>query len=295
MEKLKGALVVGFLRLFALLPWRVAQNLGAAIGWLMWKLPNGSRDVASINLRKCFPELDEASHQRLLRQSLMAIGKTLTESACSWIWPAERTLKLIRQIDGLDVLQAALDSGKGVVLISSHLGNWEVLLQYASSVSKPMLLYRPIKMQAVDELLIRKRTQQGNSLAPSTKEGILSLIKTVRRGGVAGIAADPEPSVSSGLFVPFLGVPALTSKFVPSLVKDHKAVAVFMHALRLPDGNGYRVVVEAAPEALYGDDQEAAVAALNQGIEKQVRKDPSQYMWNMKRFKKRPAGEAKWY
>ena len=216
MEKLKGALVVGFLRLFALLPWRVAQNLGAAIGWLMWKLPNGSRDVASINLRKCFPELDEAGHQRLLRQSLMAIGKTLTESACAWIWPAERTLKLIRHIEGLDVLQAALDSGKGVVLISSHLGNWEVLLQYASSVSKPMLLYRPIKMQAVDDLLIRKRTQQGNSLAPSTKEGILSLIKTVRRGGVAGIAADPEPSVSSGLFVPFLGVPALTSKFVPS-------------------------------------------------------------------------------
>lgn len=295
MEKLKGALAVGFLRLFALLPWRAAQNLGAAIGWLMWRLPSGSRDVASINLRKCFPELDEAAHQRLLRQSLMAIGKTLTESACSWIWPAERTLQLIHQVEGLDVLQDALASGKGVVLISSHLGNWEVLLQYASSVCKPVVLYRPIKMQAIDQLLIRKRTQLGNTLAPSTKEGLLSLIKTVRRGGVAGIAADPEPSVSSGLFVPFLGVPALTSKFVPSLVKGHKAVALFMHALRLDDGNGYRVVIEAAPDTLYGDDIEAAVAALNQGIEKQVRKDPSQYMWNMKRFKKRPAGEAKWY
>jgi Kdo2-lipid IVA lauroyltransferase/acyltransferase len=294
-EKLKGALVVGFLRMFALLPWRVAQSLGAAIGWLMWKLPNGSRDVASINLRKCFPELDDAGHRRLLRQSLMAIGKTLTESACAWIWPAERTLKLVYQVEGEQVLQDALAGDKGVVLISSHLGNWEVLLQYVSSVSKPTVLYRPIKMQAVDDLLIRKRTQQGNSLVPSTKEGILSLIKTVRRGGVAGIAADPEPSVSSGLFVPFLGVPALTSKFVPSLVNGHKAVAVFMHALRLDDGNGYRVVIEAAPEAIYGDDQEAAVAALNQGIEKQVRKDPSQYMWNMKRFKKRPAGEAKWY
>lgn len=295
MEKLKGALAVGFLRVFALLPWRAAQNLGAAIGWLMWKLPNGSRDVASINLRKCFPELDEAAHQRLLRQSLMAMGKTLTESACSWIWPAEKTLQLIHQVEGLDVLQEALASGKGVVLISSHLGNWEVLLQYASAVCKPVLLYRPIKMQAVDQLLIRKRTQLGSTLAPSTKEGLLGLIKTLRRGGVAGIAADPEPSVSSGLFVPFLGVPALTSKFVPSLVNGHKALAVFIHALRLDDGKGYRVVIEAAPDALYGDDIEAAVAALNQGIEKQVRKDPSQYMWNMKRFKKRPAGEAKWY
>ena len=142
---------------------------------------------------------------------------------------------------------------------------------------------------------MRQRTQLGNELAPSTREGILSLVKRVRNGGIAGIAADPEPSRSSGVFVPFFGVPTLTSKFVPSLVHGHKAVAVFMHALRLEDGSGYRVIIEAAPEALYGDDVELAVAALNQGIEKQVRQAPSQYMWSMKRFKKRPDGEKKWY
>jgi KDO2-lipid IV(A) lauroyltransferase len=267
-EKLKGALAVGFLRLFALLPWRAAQAVGAAIGWLMWKLPNGSREVVRINLAACFPQMPAAEREALQR---------------------------IRQVEGLPVLQAALDSGKGVVLITSHLGNWELLLQYAAFVCQPMLLYRPIKMQAVDQLLQEKRTQLGSSLAASTKEGILSLVKTVRRGGVVGIAADPEPSLSSGLFVPFFGVPTLTSKFVPSLVKERKAEAVFMHALRLDDGSGYRVVIEAAPEALYGEDLEAAVAAINQGIEKQVRQAPSQYMWNMKRFKKRPAGEAKWY
>ena len=295
MEKLKGALVVGLLRVFALLPWGAVQVVGAAIGWLMWKLPNRSRDVVRINLAGCFPELTEPQREAMVGQCLRDTGRTLTESACSWIWPAHKTLGLIKQVEGLPVLQAALDSGKGVVLISSHLGNWEVLLQYASSICKPILLYRPIKMQAVDELLQEKRTQLGNSLAPSTKEGILSLIKTVRKGGVAGIAADPEPSLSSGVFVPFFGVPALTSKFVPSLVQGRKAEAVFMHALRLDDGSGYRVVIEAAPEALYGEDIEAAVGALNQGIEKQVRQAPSQYMWNMKRFKKRPAGEAKWY
>ncbi len=295
MEKLKGALVVGFLRLFALLPWRAVQVVGAAIGWLMWKLPNRSRDVVRINLAGCFPELTEQQREALVGQCLRDTGKTLTESACSWIWPAHKTLGLIKQVEGLPVLHAALDRGKGVVLISSHLGNWEVLLQYASSICQPVLLYRPIKMQAVDRLLQEKRAQLGSTMAPSTKEGILSLIKAVRKGGAAGIAADPEPSLSSGVFVPFFGVPALTSKFVPSLVQGHKAEAVFIHALRLDDGSGYRVVIEAANEALYGEDIEAAVAAVNQGIEKQVRHFPSQYMWNMKRFKKRPAGEAKWY
>jgi KDO2-lipid IV(A) lauroyltransferase len=294
-EKFKGALVVGFLRLFALLPWRAVQAVGAAIGWLMWKLPNRSREVTRINLAGCFAHLPADQRESLVGESLRDIGKTLTESACAWIWPANKTLGLIKQVEGMHVLQDALTSGKGVVLISSHLGNWEVLLQYVCSLCKPIILYRPIKLKAVDELLVKQRVQLGNSLAPSTKEGILSLIKQVRKGGVAGIAADPEPSLSSGVFVPFFGVPALTSKFVPSLVKDRKAEAVFMHALRLSDGSGYRVVIEAAPDALYGEDIEAAVAALNQGIEKQVRQAPSQYMWNMKRFKKRPDGEAKWY
>lgn len=295
MDDLKGRLVVGFLRLFALLPWRAVQAVGSAIGWLMWKLPNGSRQVVRVNLGKCFPDMPAQEREALVGQTLKDIGKTLTESACAWIWPAQKSLGLIRQVEGMEVLQQALQSGKGVVLISSHLGNWEMLLQYVCSLCQPSILYRPPKLKAVDELLVRQRTQLGNELAPSTREGIVSLVKRVRSGGIAGIAADPEPSRTSGVFVPFFGVPTLTSKFVPSLVHGHKAVAVFMHALRLDDGSGYRVIIEAAPEALYGDDVELAVAALNEGIEKQVRQAPSQYMWSMKRFKKRPDGEKKWY
>ncbi len=295
MDDLKGRLVVGFLRLFALLPWRAVQAVGSAIGWLMWKLPNGSRQVVRVNLGKCFPDMAPEAREALVGQTLKDIGKTLTESACAWIWPAQKSLGLIRQVEGMEVLQQALQSGKGVVLISSHLGNWEMLLQYVCSLCQPSILYRPPKLKAVDELLVRQRTQLGNELAPSTREGIVSLVKRVRSGGIAGIAADPEPSRTSGVFVPFFGVPTLTSKFVPSLVHGHKAVAVFIHALRLDDGSGYRVIIEAAPEALYGDDVELAVTALNQGIEKQVRQAPSQYMWSMKRFKKRPDGEKKWY
>ena len=295
MDDLKGRLVVGFLRLFALLPWRAVQAVGSAIGWLMWKLPNGSRQVVRVNLGKCFPDMAPEAREALVGQTLKDIGKTLTESACAWIWPAQKSLGLIRQVEGMEVLQQALQSGKGVVLISSHLGNWEMLLQYVCSLCQPSILYRPPKLKAVDELLVRQRTQLGNELAPSTREGIVSLVKRVRSGGIAGIAADPEPSRTSGVFVPFFGVPTLTSKFVPSLVHGHKAVAVFIHALRLDDGSGYRVIIEAAPEALYGDDVELAVTALNQGIEKQVRQAPSQYMWSMKRFKKRPDSEKKWY
>lgn len=295
MEKIKGWLVVGFLRLFALLPWRAVQAVGAAIGWLMWKLPTGSREVASINLRKCFPELDDAAHQRLLERALSGIGQTLTESACAWIWPAQKSLALVREVEGLEVLQEALASGKGVVGITSHLGNWEVLNHFYCAQCKPIIFYRPPKLKAVDDLLQKQRVQMGNRVAPSTREGILSVIKEVRKGGAVGIPADPEPSRSSGVFVPFLGTQALTSKFVPNMLAGGKAVGVFLHAIRLADGSGYRVLIEAAPEVMYSDDIEQSVAAMSAVIGRYVGQYPDQYMWSMKRFKKRPDGEQRWY
>lgn len=295
MDKFKGALVVGFLRLFALLPWRAVQGLGSAIGWLMWKLPNRSREVARINLDKCFPELANTERERLLRASLQQIGKTFTESACAWIWPADKTLRLVKQVEGLDVLEQALASGKGVVGITSHLGNWEVLNHFYCAQCKPIIFYRPPKLKAVDDLLQRQRVQLGNKVAPSTREGIISVIKEARKGGAVGIPADPEPSEGAGVFVPFLGTQALTSKFVPGMLTGGKAVGVFLHALRLEDGSGYKVILEAAPPAMYDEDVEVAVAAMSGVIERYVRTWPSQYMWTMKRFKKRPAGERRWY
>ncbi|KQV23073.1 lipid A biosynthesis lauroyl acyltransferase [Pseudomonas sp. Root329] len=295
MDKLKGALLVGALRLFALLPWRTVQAVGSAIGWVMWKTPNRSRDVVRINLAKCFPDMDPAKRERLVGQSLKDIGKSLTESACAWIWPAQRSIDLVREVEGLDVLKDALASGKGVVGITSHLGNWEVLNHFYCSQCKPIIFYRPPKLKAVDDLLRKQRVQLGNRVAASTKEGILSVIKEVRKGGAVGIPADPEPSESAGIFVPFFATQALTSKFVPNMLAGGKAVGVFLHALRLPDGSGYKVILEAAPEAMYSTDTETSCAAMSQVVERYVRAYPSQYMWSMKRFKKRPPGEERWY
>ncbi len=261
----------------------------------MWKLPNRSREVARINLDRCFPELANTEREWLLRASLQQIGKTFTESACAWIWPADKTLHLVKQVEGLEVLEQALASGKGVVGITSHLGNWEVLNHFYCAQCKPIIFYRPPKLKAVDDLLQRQRVQLGNKVAPSTREGIISVIKEVRKGGAVGIPADPEPSEGAGVFVPFLGTQALTSKFVPGMLTGGKAVGVFLHALRLEDGSGYKVILEAAPPAMYDEDVEVAVAAMSGVIERYVRTWPSQYMWTMKRFKKRPAGERRWY
>lgn len=297
MEALKGQLALGVLKLIALLPWRGVQALGNAVGWLMWKIPNRSRDVARTNLSHCFPELSADEIDQLTARSLKGIGKSFTESACAWIWPPAKTLKYVREVEGLDILHEALASGKGVVGITSHLGNWEVLNHFYCAQCKPIIFYRPPKLKALDELLKTQRVQQGNRVAPSTREGIISVIKEVRGGGSVGIPADPEPSRSAGVFVPFLGTTALTSKFVAGMLggKQDKVVAVFLHAIRLEDGSGFKVILEAAPEAMYSSDTYTAVSAMSDVLASYVQRWPDQYMWTMKRFKQRPEGEQRWY
>ncbi|CEA04727.1 lipid A biosynthesis lauroyl acyltransferase [Pseudomonas saudimassiliensis] len=295
MERLKGAIVVGSLRLFALLPFGAAQRIGAAVGWLMWKLPNRSREVVRINFAHCLPELSPAEREQLVGETLINIGRSFAESACAWMWSPQKTVALIKEVEGEHLLDEALAEGKGLVGITSHLGNWEVLNHWYCLKCSPIIFYRPPKLKAVDELLQRQRTQLGNKVAASTREGIISVIREVRRGGAVGIPADPEPALKSGLFVPFFAIQALTSKFVPGLLKGGAANGVFLHCVRLPDHSGFKVIVERAPEALYSEDEAEAVAAMSACIENYVRRWPSQYMWSMKRFKKRPAGEKKWY
>ena len=295
MKTIKGFIATSLLRLIAKLPWNTVQSVGRLIGWSLWALPTQAKETVRINQSYCFPDLPFAERQALQKRTLSHIGKTMTESAAAWLWPVEKTLDLIVEVEGEEILQTALNSGLGVVGITSHLGNWEVLNHYFCSQCQPIIFYRPPKLKALDELISAQRVQLGNRVAPSTRDGILSVIKEVRAGGAVGIPADPEPSESAGFYVPFLGTSALTSKFVPSMLKGKKALGVFLHAIRLEHGRGFKVIIEAAPEAMYSRDSEQAVAAMSAVLARYVERWPEQYMWSMKRFKNRPNHEQSWY
>ncbi|AKX51452.1 lysophospholipid acyltransferase [Thiopseudomonas alkaliphila] len=295
MKAIKGFIATSLLRLIAKLPWNTVQSVGRLIGWGLWALPTKAKETVRINQSYCFPNLPFQERQALQKRTLSHIGKTMTESAAAWLWPVEKTLDLIIEVEGEEILQTALNSGLGVVGITSHLGNWEVLNHYFCSQCKPIIFYRPPKLKALDELISAQRVQLGNRVAPSTRDGILSVIKEVRAGGAVGIPADPEPSESAGFYVPFLGTTALTSKFVPSMLKGKKALGVFLHAIRLEHGRGFKVIIEAAPEAMYSRDSEQAVAAMSAVLARYVERWPEQYMWSMKRFKNRPNNEQRWY
>ncbi|MBV0933777.1 lysophospholipid acyltransferase family protein [Marinobacterium weihaiense] len=297
MKLIKSLLAVALLGLLALLPLSLSQRLGHRLGNRYWRKGDAAKMTRQTrrNVNACFPEWSESEREALARASLQQTGCSLCEMGMAWLWPAERTLKKVRQVHNEALLAEAIDAGKGVILIAPHLGNWEVLNLYLSAHYPFTAMYKPPQMKLMDDLIKRMRARLGTRMAPADTRGVRMVMKALRRGEMVGILPDQEPDRSGGIHVPFFGVQALTMKLLPQLAAQTGAVVVCGYAERLPDAQGFDLHFVAADEQINSRDLEAAAAAMNRSVETCVRALPEQYQWEYRRFSTRPEGAPRFY
>ncbi|MBZ4194366.1 MAG: lysophospholipid acyltransferase family protein [Candidatus Contendobacter sp.] len=293
---IKQRLLTGVLRLIAGLPLPWIHALGALIGGLLWRIPNTVRHLAAINLSLCFPELTPAEHGRLLRQTLIETGKSFLELGPLWRWPGQRVLGLVQGIvAGENELAAAVDQQRGAILLTPHLGAWEMAGLYYSSRYPLTILYRPSRV-GMDELSCQGRGRLGGRVVATDAAGIRALLGALRRGEVLGILPDQDPGEEGGgVFASFFGIAASTMTLVSRLALKTGAPVFLTWAERLPQGRGYTLHLQPLPDVTAAASLEESATALNRGVEAAVRTLPAQYLWAYKRFKTRPLGEPKLY
>ncbi len=279
----------------ALLPLPVAHLIGVVIGSGLILIPNRSRRIAAINVGLCFPELTPAQQRSLVRRSLIEMAKTFTESGILWLGNRNRLEKMIRSVEGEEHIKRALEGGRGVIFISPHIGNWEVIGLYCSPRYPMISLYRPPRMAALDELIRRGRQRNGSKLAPINAQGIRALLQMLRANGTTGILPDQDPRDHGGHFAPFFGIQANTMTLLSRLAHKSQAPTILTYAERLPWGRGFRLHFIPGPEVINGGDIDASVTAVNALVEQAARQLPTQYQWSYKRFKTRPEGEPGFY
>ncbi len=286
------------LRLTAALPLSWSHRLGALLGGLLWWIPNPLRRIAERNLALCFPEQPVAERNPLLRRNLLETGKGLLELGPLWLWPGQRVLRLIQEpVIGEEELAAAMNRKQGVILITPHLGAWELAGLYYSSRYPLTILSRPSRI-GLDAISRRGRGRLGGRVVATDAGGLRALLIALRRGEVLGILPDQDTGGvgdGEGLFAPFFGIAAGTMTLVSRLVLKNRTPVFLTWAERLPRGQGYALHLRALPEVTAAASLQASVAALNQGVEAAVRTLPEQYLWAYKRFKTRPPGEPKLY
>lgn len=295
MSKLKYFVIAGLLRVVGWLPLGRAQRIGRWIGLLLWKVPTKAREVTDINLRICLPELSGQERERMAQASLVQTGQTMLEVPLMWEWPVQKCLDLVKETEGLELIDEAMAGGKGLILLAPHLGNWELAGLFFSSRYKMAALYSPPNMPEFEDYMIKVRGRLGSELVRGDRRGLARLAAILREGGVAGILPDQSPRGKGNAFAPFFGMEVKTMTLVSKLIQRTEANVLITYAERLPDAQGFRIVVKRTDDGLGDKDAVAATTAMNRSIERCVLDIPEQYQWEYKRLRHRPPGQPNPY
>jgi KDO2-lipid IV(A) lauroyltransferase len=289
-QRLVAALVGLVGGLVGRLPLGMAQGLGAGLGRVAYWILPGRRRVALDNITLVYGDtLSPAARATLARQCFEHLGMTAMECCRLFFGPTERLLGRIRG-RGMEYIGQAMAHGRGVFFLTGHFGNWELLAATHGQAGFGLsVVVRPLDNPYLEALIARARERSGLR-AISKRDAVQGVRAALARGECIGILLDQDAG-RDGVFVPFLGHPASTSRALAVLAIKTRApvVPAFIH--RLPDGGHELVLDPEIPLAITGDldhDIEVNTARFTEAIERHVLAHPEQWFWVHRRWKSRP-------
>jgi len=274
------------------LPWPCLRALADALAWAWLRLDARESRVVRRNLELAYPALSPAERDALHPVILRSTARQTFEMLRTWTRPRAENLARLRERHGQDLYDAALASGRGVIVAAPHFGNWELLNQWLSERGPIAIVYRPPDSPVVDGFLQRARGADNVRQVRAEGPAVRQLFKVLKEGGAVGILPDQQPKMGDGVFAPFFGMQALTMTLVNRLAERTGAIVLYGWVERLDDNLHYALHVEPAEPAVADPDPVVAATALNAGLERIARRDPTQYQWTYKRYTLRPPGSG---
>jgi KDO2-lipid IV(A) lauroyltransferase len=269
---------------------RFLHALGAWLGWTAYLLSPSYRRRLVGNARL-------AGVGRADRRAAVAEGgKLYMELPRLWLRPREQGISDPVRWQGAELIEAAVSAGRGLVLLTPHLGTFEICAQAYAERFGPQqpitVLYRPARQPWLRELEETARARPALATAPASLAGVRQMMRALRKGETLGLLPDQVPPDGMGVWAPFFGQPAYTMTLAARLVLQTGAAWLLIWCERLPRGAGYVVHVQAPAEALptRGEQDEetwmaAAAGVVNRSMEDLIRQKPAQYLWGYNRYK----------
>ncbi len=271
----------------ARIPLPLMQRLGAALGWLVWWLSPSYRRNFQANVQAAGVPWRDA------RPAGAAIGAMVAELPWVWMRPHSAKLDGLVKWDGAEHFEAAMAAGKGVIIMSPHVGAWEIGAQAIAEKFGPtygpmVALFRPARKAWLEPLVANARTRPYLDSAPTSLSGVRTLMRALRNGGYTAILPDQVPPQGQGVWAPFFGRDVYTMTLLAKLAQQTSAQVIMTWCERLPPGQGFCMHMRPfdAPEMKDATvTPEVAAAAVNRGVERMVLDAPGQYMWGYARGK----------
>jgi KDO2-lipid IV(A) lauroyltransferase len=287
---------IGLLRVLAsLLPMGALYALGGWLGRLAMPFAGRRRGITETNIGLCFPDLPAAERRRLVREHFEALGMAVFEFCLGW-WAPDRRLQDRVRVEGLENLRAALERGKGVILLSAHFTTLEIGGRFLAMHGRGLPLnamYRRSDDPVVELVLRERRRQQFGE--PIGRDDVRAMLRALRNNEIVWYAFDQNFRSKHAVFAPFFSIPAATNTATSRLAQATGAAVVPFFTRRLDDGVSYLQRIDPALTGFPSGDPQADATRLNGLIEAWVREAPEQYLWSHRRFKTRPPGETPYY
>ncbi|HOL38045.1 MAG: lysophospholipid acyltransferase family protein [Proteobacteria bacterium] len=271
---------------------RFLHALGALLGWIVWAAAPSYRRRLAANAAAA----GIGGAER--RAAVAEAGRMVLEMPRLWLRPAGDPLADAVQWEGAELVERALDAGRGLVLLTPHMGSFELCAQaYAERFGRRQpvtVLYRPARNAWLRRLEETARARPYLATAPATLGGVRQMLRALKHGQTVGLLPDQVPPVGMGVWAPFFGRDAYTMTLAARLVRHSGAALCAIWGERLPRGAGYHVHVLPMPVALPdarelpGDEGEAQrldATAINRSMEALIARRPSQYLWGYHRYK----------
>jgi KDO2-lipid IV(A) lauroyltransferase len=297
-ETIEYWLVLAVARTLGVMPRGLARLLAGLLAFFVYWTFGRLRRVGVRNLELALPELSSRTRTEILRKVYRSLGWQLVEFCRMTRYTAENTRNWIRT-EGLEHYLAAQARGKGVLIVTGHLGAWELSSFYHSLMGYPMgMVIRRLDNRRLDDYVNAIRCLHGNRVLHKD-DFARGLLTAMRAGETVGILMDTNMRPPQGVFVEFFGRQACTASGLARVAL--KTGAAVLPGFMVWEAAEKKYVLHFGPELEFeqtGDAEADATAATHlcaSATEDWIRRYPDQWLWIHRRWKTRPQGEPSLY
>jgi KDO2-lipid IV(A) lauroyltransferase len=286
---IEAQLVDGAAWLIPRFPRRLVVALANGLGRMGYVVDRRDRRVALANLDLAFGSSLTAKRKR---EIVTQVFKNFTLTTLDYFWFSRDTKARVERYVSIDASTSKWIEKGPLVAVSAHFGNWEVIGQaIAIRGGKVSSIAKPIKNPRVDAVINRIRQHSGQRIIP--REGALKgMLRVLRDHGIVGLLLDQDTRVADGgVFVEFFGVPVPIASAAAGLAQKMN-VPILMVYCRNERNGTYRCYSPEVltPAEMSGLSPVEITARITGFLEAEIRRDPSQWLWTYKRWKRRMPG-----
>lgn len=262
--------------------------IGKGLGLLAWRFAKRRRHITETNIALCFPEKSPEQQRQLVKDTFIANGIGLIETATGWCRNGESLRHRVAYI-GEEHMARAQAQGKGVLVVGIHFSTLDLGGALHALFFSADAVYRPHNNPLFERFMTRARSRIfGQAI---DRHDLRGAVRQLKAGHIVWYSPDQDFGRRASVFAPLFGQQAATIRLTAKLARMTGAPVVPMMFHRNPDNTTYTIESLPALEGFPSDDEVADATRINQFIEQAIRKHPEQYLWLHRRFKTRPEGE----